>query len=139
MAMDIYKGWPLDGSLNDNAKPKDAEGIVAGMAIKKDANGELVKADSTASEKAFFALESQSDFVIDGAKKMAYVIGNAVVLTDQYDITETYEYGTDVMADSGDPGKLTPWITPAPKYGYTDGFVERDGITYLKVILPNSK
>ena len=50
MAMDIFKGWPLDGALNDNAKPKDGEGIIAGMAIKKDANGELVKADHPAHE-----------------------------------------------------------------------------------------
>ena len=136
MAMDIFGGWPLDGALHGNAKPKASEGIVAGMFVKKDANGELVKADGTAGEKAFFALENQSDYPVIEANKMAYIIANALVLTDQYDTGEVYGYDTNLMADSGNPGKVKPHGGGAqPVVGFSDGKVTRDGIEYLKIKL----
>ena len=137
MSMDIYKGWPLDGAINDNAKPKDAENIVAGMIIKKDANGELIKATGASDEREFFALENQQDYVVSQGKSMAYIVKNAIVLTDQYDTSKTYSFGTPVKVDSGNPGKLTPWTggDPEPIFGYADGKVTRDSVEYLKVII----
>ena len=139
MAMDIFKGWPLDGALNDNAKPKDAEGIIAGMFIKKDANGELIKATGAAGEKAYFALENQSDYPVAAAGKMAYIVGNAIVLTDQYDGAGAYGYGTELMVDSGNPGKIKVHGGGAePVIGFSDGKITRDEIEYVKVRLGNA-
>lgn len=136
MAMDIFGGWPLDGALHGNAKPKAAEAIVAGMFIKKDANGELIKADGTTGEKVYFALENQSDYPVIEADKMAYIVANAIVLTDQYDTGETYGYDTTLMVDSGNPGKVKPHGGGAqPVIGFSDGKVIRDGIVYLKIKL----
>ena len=139
MAMDIYKGWPFDGALNDNAKPKLDEGIIAGMAIKKDTNGELIKADGTPGENAFFALENQADYSVQAAGKMAYIVSNAIVLTDQYDNLVEYPYQAPVQADPANPGKFKPWVTADPDpdppiYAKADGFVTRDDIQYLKLI-----
>ena len=135
--MDIYKGWPLDGAINDNAKPKDGEDVIAGMVITKDANGELVKAVGAANEIEFFALENQQDFVVSQAKSMAYIVKNAIVLTDQYDTSKVYAYGIPVKVDSTNPGKLTPWTSgdTEPIFGYSDGKVTRDSVEYLKVII----
>ena len=136
MAMDIYKGWPLDGSLNDNAQPLAGEVIIAGMAIKKDANGLLIKALGAAGEKAFFALENQADFAVVGAKKMAYIVGNAIVLTDQYIAAGITGYGQELEVSTValEAGKLR-LRTTGPLYGWHDGTVVRDGVTYLKVKL----
>lgn len=136
MAMDIFKGWPLDGALNDNAKPKALAGIVAGMFIKKDANGELIKATGAANEKTYFALENQSDYPVTAADKMAYIVSNAIVLSDQYDTTETYGYDTRLMVDSGNPGKLKPHGGGSePLVGFSDGKITRDDVVYLKIKL----
>jgi len=135
--MDLYKGWPFEGAINDNAVPKTGAGIDAGMAIKKDVNGELIKADGTAGEKAYFALDSQlTDLVVTGARSLAYIVGNAIVLTDQYDTTKVYGYGTEIMVDAGNPGKFTPWLAGSPVFGHSDGFVTRDEVTYLKIVMP---
>jgi hypothetical protein len=145
MAMDVIKGWPLDGALNRNAKPKDGAGIVAGMFVKKDAVGELLKADGVAGEVAYFSLENQSDYSVIGADSLAYVVGNAMMGTDQYDSTKVYGYNTPVMVDNANPGKVTPWVAATPGPGdspvvaTTDGFVTRDGIDYLILLIPDKK
>ena len=136
MAMDTFKCWPLDGAINDNAVPYNYTDIVAGMFVKKDSQGKLVLADGTAGERAYFALENATDLAVKGAKKMAYVIQNAIMLTDQYDTGETYGYNTPLKVDSGDPGKLTPWVAmdTEPIVAYADGTVTRDSVEYLKII-----
>ena len=135
MAMDTYDGWPLGGSLNDNFVPKAGEAIIAGMFVKRDAQGELVKADATTGEKAFFALENQSDNAVIEAKKMAVITHNATMLTDQFQ-ADTYGYDTDLMVDNANPGTVKPHGGGAqPIVGHSDGYLTRDGITYLKIIL----
>jgi hypothetical protein len=133
MAMDLYKGWPFDGALNDNAKPKASEGIVAGMFIKKDANGELIKATGAAGEQVYFALEDQDAFPVEAADKMAYIVGNAIVLTDQYTATGIIQ-GSELEVDSGNPGKIKLQAS-GDIIGWADGTVVRDELTLLKVKL----
>ena len=136
MAMDTYDGWPLDGALTDNAEPKAAEAIIAGMMIKKDATSKMIKATGAANERAYFALEDQSDFAVVGAKKMAFITKNAVMLTDQFDTGGTYTPGTRLMVDSGNAGKLKVYGGGAePVIGHADGLKTRDEISYLKVVL----
>lgn len=134
MAMDIYKGWPFDGAINDNAPPKSGEGIVAGMAVKKDSNGELVKANGAVGEKAFFAMNDQASLDVVHSKSLPYIVSNAIVLTDQY-IAASYTTGQGLEVSSASPGSLKALGT-APLFGYFDGFVTRDGIDFMKVIIP---
>ena len=134
MAMDTFKGWPLDGALTLNLKPKDGEDIVAGMFVYKDTNGELVKGVGAAGERAYFALENQDDYAVIGAQKMAVVTHNAIMLTDQYDAGGSYDYKTPLEVDSANPGKVKPHTGGgAPVVAYADGFETRDDIEYLKV------
>ena len=137
MAMDTYKGWPLDGALNDNIEPLDGAGIIAGMAVKKDAAGKLIKADGTAGEQAFFSLEDQEDYAVVGAKKMAVVVSNAIMLTDQFDAGGVYGFDTDIQVDAAaNAGKFKPHTGGgAPVFAKSDGKVTRDGKEYLKLII----
>jgi len=93
MAIDTYKGWPYKGTLDDTATPKDGEDIKAGMVITKDSTGQLIKATQS-STMIFWALENQNDKAVIGAQRMAYIVKNAIILTDQYDATQTYPIGT---------------------------------------------
>jgi hypothetical protein len=133
---DIWKGWPYDGALNDNAEPLAGEDIIAGMAIAKDANGKLIKAVGT-EPKVFWAIENQDAPPVQFAGVMPYIVSNAIILTDQYDATADYTVRKHIMVDRGmgREGKLVPWDADAakPVVGHHDGFVERDGYTYLKL------
>ena len=56
---------------------------------------------------------------------MAYIVKNAIILTDQYDTTQTYPIGTK-LGISGTAGIIAPHTT-GPEVGICDGFIERDG------------
>ena len=136
MAFDIYRGWPLDGSIHDNAPPKEGEGIIEGMAVKKDANGELVKADGTAAEVAGMSLKSQADLDVAFADSMPYVLRNAIMYTDQYVGGETRAIGDALQVSSGGEAGLFKLHTggAAPVFGTYDGEEIRNGKTMIKII-----
>lgn len=133
---DIYKGWPFDGAINDNAEPLAGQDIIAGMAIAKDANGKLIKAVGT-EPRVFWCIENQDAPPVQFAGVMPYIVGNAIILTDQYDTTADYTVRPQLMVDRGmgKAGKLIAWDADVakPVVGYHDGFLERDGYTYIKV------
>lgn len=135
MAWDIVKGWPYDGALNDNAVPKDAENIIAGMAVKKHTDGELIKAVGAANERAFVAIANQAALDVTFSKSMPYVWGNMIYLTDQY-VAQNYVMGENLEVSPGNPGKLQKYTAGVPPiFGVYDGQVTRDGINYIKVVL----
>ncbi len=138
MAMNVTKNWPLGGALEDSAKPKALEGIIAGMAVKRDAAGELVKADGTAKEQAYFALDSQDAFDVIEADRLPYILGNAQVQTDQF-VAGAYAPGDElqVSVTGGEEGLLKVHLAAgAPTYGWVDAVETVDGITMLTINKP---
>jgi hypothetical protein len=136
MAWDISKGWPYDGSIDDNAKPKDAEGIVSGMAIKYDVNGEMVKADGTQYERAFLAVANQADPDVGYAGKIPFIKRNATIFTDQF-INANFSMNQNLeVAAGGNAGKFQEHAAGnAPIVGYYEGKEHRNGIEMIKIAL----
>lgn len=140
MAFDIFRGWPFDGALTDNLAPKDGENIIAGMIVKRETPstaGLLIKATGAADEVGYMAIQNQSDYDVRFSGKMPVMVKNAIVLTDQYVTTDTYQYGSKLQVGSaGDAGKLKLHTGgAAPVWGWADGIVIRDSISYLKVVM----
>lgn len=138
MAMNVTKNWPLGGALEDSAKPKAGEGIIAGMAVKKDAAGELVKATGAAKEQAFFALDSQESYDVIESDRIPYIIGNAQVQTDQY-LADTYLPGDELAVSTvgGEEGLLKKHTGGGePTYGWVDGVETVDGVVMLTINKP---
>lgn len=137
MAFNVKKGWPFAHPFEHSGAPKVGEAIVAGMAIKRDANGELVKAAGAAKEVSFMALNNQSDFSVQEANSLPFLIGNAVVMTDQYAV-DVYAPGDELIVDSANPGKLKKrgLDVVAPTWGWVDAVEDHDGIEMLVIIKP---
>lgn len=140
MAFDIYRGWPFDGALTDNIAPKDGENIIAGMIVKRETPstaGQLIKATGAADEVAYMAIQNQTDYDVRFSGKMPVIVKNAIVLTDQYVTGDPYQFGSKLqVASGGDAGKLRVHTGgAAPVWGWADGFVVRDSVTFLKVIV----
>jgi len=133
VAFDTFYGWPNDGSLNDNAQPKDGESIVAGMAVKKDADGLLVKADGTAGENVWWAVNDQSAFDVESSASLPIIAKNAIILTDQFEAGD-YTENKKVQVSTTSPGLVAP-VAAGIVVGTSDGRINRDGIEYLKIIL----
>lgn len=139
MAMNVTKGWPLGGALEDSAKPKAGEDIIAGMAVKKDSSGELVKADGTAKEQAYMALDSQDAFDVVEALRLPYIIGNAQIQTDQF-VAGSYSVGDELqVSETGGEEGLVKVHTggTAPTYGWVDKVETVDGVTMLTINKPD--
>lgn len=135
MAFDTFDGWPIDGALTDNVKPKDGEEIIAGMAVKKDATGELVKADASAGERVFWAVQDQDDADVEAAGKMPTILTNAVILTDQFE-AGAYAGNAKLEVSGTTPGVVAELGGGTEIDGvFTDGKITRDGIEYLKVVI----
>lgn len=137
MAMQIHSGWPYEGAITGNAEATDAEGIVAGMAVKKDPGTEkLVLADGTEGELSFFALKDQADNDVVFTKSLPYIVKNAVVYTDQY-TAGVYAIGDPICVDEGDPGKFRKWIAmdTNPIIAYYDGVRTFEEVDFIKLIL----
>ena len=138
MAMNVTKNWPLGGALEDSAKPKDLEGIIAGMAVKKDASGELIKAVGAVKEQAYFALDSQDAFDVIESKRIPYILGNAQVQTDQF-VAGAYVPGDElqVSVTGGEEGLVKVHLgAGAPTYGWVDAVEVVDGVTMLTINKP---
>jgi hypothetical protein len=132
---DIWKGWPYDGAINDNAEPLAGQAIEAGMAITKDVNGKLIKATG-AEPTVYWAVEDQDAPPVVMAGVMPYIVKNAIILTDQYSALGTYDLtAPQLMVDAGTPGTVIDWDSnPAHAIvGYYEGTVERDSVTYMKI------
>lgn len=142
MTMDVFEGWPIGSAVKGYGTPKEDEEIIEGMFVKFNEDGELIKADATPGEKAFFSLDSQAN---QGSNKIGIIKGNAVIGTDQYDTGESYPMETDLMVDAGNPGKITPWVAATPPaedppvVGWSEGIVTRDGTDFLKINFPLKK
>jgi len=138
MAFNVKKGWPLGGALEDSAKPKAGEGIVAGMAIKKDSSGELVKATGAALEVSYMALDNQDAFDVVEADKLPYILGNAIVQTDQF-VAGAYAVNDALQVSTvgAEAGKLVVHTGgTAPTWGWVDELVTVDGVSMLSVVKP---
>jgi len=140
MAMQIYSGWPYDGAITDNAEPTASEGILAGMAIKKDSTtGKLVLADGTVGEVSFFALKDQDDTDVVFSKSLPYIVKNATVYTDQY-VADTYSINDPICVSTGighaEDGlyrKYVDGVDTAPVVGYYDGSRTFDSVVFIKI------
>lgn len=135
--MNVKKGWPLAHPFEHSAKPKIGEAIVAGMAVKRDANGELVKADGTVLEVSFMALDDQAAYDVVEADRLPFAIGNMIVMTDQY-AAGVYAPGDSVVVDSGNPGmlKVGPGGAGEPTWGWVDSLETIEGVAMLSIIKP---
>lgn len=137
MTMEIFKGWPYGGAIDNNGKPKASEDIVAGMFVKRNpADNEWIKATGAAGEHAEFALQDQSDYDVIAAQKLPTIMQNALVGTDQY-TPGTYAINADLEVDSANHGKVKIHAGgSAPVVAVSKGIVDRDGISFLKMQLP---
>lgn len=134
MAFDIYDGWPYGASTKDHAPAKADENIIVGMMVKK-VNGEMVKADGSAGERAFFALDSSEKEDVKFSRSLPYLVGDYIVLTDQFLAAAYVQDSPLQVAGGGNAGKITLHAGgAAPIIGYYDGMVTRYGITFLKII-----
>lgn len=133
MAFDILDGWPNDGALTDNVKPKAGEDIIEGMIVQKDAAQELVKADGTTGN-VWWAVQNQSDSDVKAADKMPVILSGAILLTDRF---EPGAYNGQLSLEvSATPGFVAPLAGGTQIEGvYSDGKLTRDGIEYLKVVV----
>lgn len=141
MAMNVARGWPFEGAIQENYAPTTGEGIVAGMAVKLDpVTNKLVKADGTQKEVAFFALDDQAASDVRGADKLPVLVGNCTVQTDQY-VAGVYAANTEVQISTvaGQEGQIIPHAGgTAPTYGWVTGnvTVTYDGTTMLEIFKP---
>lgn len=138
MAMNVVKGWPLGGALDHNVAPTVGAGIVAGMFVKRDSStGKLVKATGAAKEVAMFALDSQSDYDVIAADRIACIVSGAMVETDQF-VADTYTPGEEmeVSTAGGESGKVrTKTAATAPTVAWVDSLSTVDGVPMLRLIL----
>jgi len=134
MTMESFHGWPDGGAIPLNAKPKLAEAIEAGMFVKQDpTDGEWVKADGTAGERAALALQSQSDYDVIEAQVLPAILQNVLAGTDQYAPAD-YAIDVNLEVDSANPGKLKLHAGgTAPVVAISKGIVVRDEISFLKI------
>lgn len=138
MTMEAFRNWPNGGALELDAKPKDGEGIVAGMFIKLNtADGEWILATGADNEKAAFALQNQSDNDVVEAQKLPAILGNMIAGTDQY-VPGSYTLDLELQVDPANHGKLKAHAGGAltPVVAISKGIVERDGISFLKIQIP---
>ena len=139
MAIDYLKGYPWD-CISHQGKLKPDENILAGMVVKENASGEVVRCDGTAGEQSFFAKENDTAKDVIFVKKLPYVMTNVVVLTDQYydnDGAITINKGDNLAAgDTAYTGLaiLHPGgASTKPVIGKFQGFYLRDGINYMAI------
>ena len=138
MAFNVKKGWPpKDAAIEDSVKPKLSEAIIAGMLVKIDSNGELVKSDGTADEIALFALDSQAARDVQEADKLPVLYGPAIVQTDQF-IAGSYVKGaTNLEVDATQKGYVKVHSGgAAPKVGRFLRTVTVDGVSMIEYFKP---
>lgn len=135
MAMNVTKNWPLGGAVEDSAAPLAGEGIVAGMAIVKNAAGLLVKAVGAPKEQAYMALDSQDSYDVIEADRLPYILGNAQVQTDQF-VAGAYAPGDELQVSTvpAEAGLVTLHLgLGAPTYGWVDAVETVDGVLMLTI------
>jgi len=136
MSMNVLKGWPLGVALEMSYPPADGEAIVAGMAVKLNVAGELIKATGAAKEVASMALDAQSAFDVVESGKLAVLIGNAMIQTDQF-VAGAYPIGTELEVSAVAPGLVrVKTVATAPTYGWVQGTAVVDGVTMLTILKP---
>lgn len=110
--INVLRGWPGNEStsLTWNATPKAAEGILSGMVICLDTNGQWIKATyALANNKlVYWATADQSDTdVISSGKLLGLsVAGNYEIQTAYFDPLQTYAENTPLKVDTT-AGQLT--------------------------------
>lgn len=128
---------------------KANEGVVAGMLVLKDANGDIVKAGAAASATVTdpvntarygFAVNNQSDGdVIESGKVGAYSLdGNSVIETDQAAATinaSNYPVGTVVVPDATATGKVRAGVANGKSIGVVDSIRSIRGTAMLGIKL----
>jgi hypothetical protein len=135
MAVDIVFGWPYNGAISYHGKPKDAENIIAGMAVKRHTDSEIIKATGAANEAAFLVLQDQSSVDVVFAKSIPFIVKNAIILTDQY-MADNYVIGEPLQVSTGTAGLLAKKTVPtSPVFGVFDGWEVRDSLTMMRVII----
>lgn len=133
MAFDIHKNYP-HGCLEDSYKPKDGEGIIAGMMVKFDANAELIKASGVAGEYAMIATIDQPVNFFEQGGKVQVVKENASLMSNQFVQGPVYNPhdALQVSVTPGEEGLITKHTGgAAPIIGRFLDFKTIDDITYL--------
>ena len=111
-----------------NAKAN--EGVEAGMLVRVDSTGDVVKGPSSQSgaldELLGFAINNQTDGdVVESGKIGIYLLdGGSVIETDQSDTTinaSNYVIGARVAPDPTHLGKVRPWESGDRVIGYVEG------------------
>ncbi len=154
--INVLRGYAGNESsaLTRYAKPKDDEGILSGMLISLDDNGEWVKGAAEGKE-AFFAGQDQADPNSRGAGKLLgfSCSGEYELETAHYDATTTYANGNGLKAmaggDAGKVTKLTSWAEDVDVVGTVSrGVVDvtsyesgcaKDNDGFIKVLTLNTR
>jgi len=122
MAMQLYQGWPFDGTITDNLPLTTDEGIVAGMAIKKDATGKAIKAVGAADELIYFAMQDQTESSVAFSNALPVSCNNYILYTDQF---VAASFAQDDKLEIGDTANEGKWMKHAggakPIAGRYDG------------------
>jgi len=102
----VLQGWNGNESrgLTKTAKPKADEGIESGMAIRLDAQGEWVKADTAfVSGPIYFAWEDQSAPIVEAGGVLLGLssLGDYKMQTAQIDPAATFTVGAELAVGTG--------------------------------------
>lgn len=110
MAVNIHKNYPI-GCLEASYPAVAGQAIEAGMLVKINATGSLVKADNTSGENAWLAMSSQPLNWMDQGGKIQVVKGNGSFWTSMFSTGGSNDYTDNVNAplyvDPGAAGYFT--------------------------------
>ena len=121
------------GQTDKTGTAKASEGVVAGMVVRINTSGQVVKGPSSAAaddDLLGFAIQTQTDGdVIESGKISMYSLdGSSVLETDQSSVTintTNYVVGARVAADfAGTLGAVKPWATGDRVIGWVEGVRE---------------
>lgn len=127
----------------------NGQAVVAGMLVRKNAAGEIVKAGAAASANPTdavnsslygFAYRSQTDFdVVESNKLGAYALdGSSVIETDQTTVTinnTNFPIGSFVVPDATATGLVRPYVANGKVIGTVEGIRSIQGTTVLAIKL----
>lgn len=97
-------------SLHSNYVPKLNEGIVAGMAVALDSNGQVVKASGAPNEYAMVATMDQATGFLENGNSVNCLKENATFWTTMY-LPDTYTPHLRLQIDGTSKGYFKPYAS----------------------------
>ncbi len=146
MGFNVVKGWPIGEALEDSSIPFPGVTIESGMFLKKvphpTVSGQSAVRpvdiaggdDNTNTNLVMFSVDRSAAFDVIDANRIPYIVGNAIVETDQLEAGATFtaaDVGDPVYVSDAEPGKLTntdPGGADTIIVGYFDGLTTLEDI-----------